>query len=188
MAAGEEGAQAWCTHPGGKSAWHMGQLRRVCAWSALGSFWAPGIPQEPVVVRPCDDPVADPWRTPAPWNSRYERPGPLPPTGAGGKGVQEKVSGPTVKTSGDGARSGLRRGSCKTGWSGGVGGAHTQAARGSPHAPGWGKPAAAAARHPPNPHSRFAAARPTTARTRRRPPAAARARGMGAWGGTGWGR
>lgn len=60
------------------------------------------------------DRAGDPGRPPAPRNTRYERPGSLPRAGGGGKGVQEKVSVPTVKLS-MGARSGLRLGSCKTG-------------------------------------------------------------------------
>lgn len=182
-------AQGRCTHPGAKSAWHMGQLRRVCAPSTAGCSWVLGTSRDSGAVHFCGDWAGDPGGPPAPRSTRQERPGLSPPPGAGGKGVQEKVLDPTVKTSGDAARSGSRPGSCETRSLDGVSGAPARSPQATPsapvHAPGRGKRAAAAARRPRSgPRLPCAAARTTAAHTRRRRPGGTRGGGSGAWGDT----
>lgn len=118
MAVEEREAQG-ATHPGTKSTWHMGQLCRVVAPSTDGCRWegcssdscssALGVPRSSGAAYCWGDPVCP--RTAL--STRSEPPeSPPRPGGGGGKGVQKKVSVPTVNLS-RGGRSGLRLGSCK---------------------------------------------------------------------------
>lgn len=178
-----EGREAQgATHPGAKSTWHMGQLCRVVAESTDGCRWegcssnacssALGVPRSWGAGCFGGDPV----RPRTALSTRSEPPeSPPRPGGGGGKGVQKKVSVPTVNLSG-GGRSGLRLGSCKKRSSDR---AHLPAlaqletrghAGATAHAPGRGRRAAAAARRPRSGlRLRCAATESTASRTRRRP-------------------
>lgn len=112
-----------CASPGAKSTWHMGQLCKViapstddCRWegcSSEGCSSALGVPRSSGAAYCWGDPV----RPRTALSTRSEPPEFPPRPGEGaGKGVQKKVSVPTVNVSG-GGRSGLRLGS----WSGNAG-------------------------------------------------------------------
>lgn len=152
----------------------MGQLCSVGNPSTDGCSSALEVPRGSGAGCRWGDQAEDPVRPRASRSTRSQSLGSPPRRGAGGKGVQEKVSVPTMKLSG-GARSGLRLGSYKTGSSDRARPAPPQPeTRGhagtTAHAPGRGTRAAAAARRPRSaPHTRRAAAQPTAAHTRRRP-------------------
>lgn len=101
---------------GAKTAWHMGQLCSVGNPSTDGCSSALEVPRGSGAGCRWGDQAEDPVRPRASRSTRSQSLGSPPRRGAGGKGVQEKVSVPTMKLSG-GARSGLRLGS----WPGNAG-------------------------------------------------------------------
>lgn len=91
----------------------MGQLCRVGNPSTDGCSSALEVPRGSGAGCRWGDQAEDPVRPRASRSTRSQSLGSPPRRGAGGKGVQEKVSVPTMKLSG-GARSGLGLGSYKT--------------------------------------------------------------------------
>lgn len=175
----------------------MGQLCKViapstddCRWegcSSEGCSSALGVPRSSGAAYCWGDPV----RPRTALSTRSEPPEfPPRPGGGAGKGVQKKVSVPTVNVSG-GGRSGLRLGSCKKESSDRArlpapAQLETRGHAGTTsHAPGRGTRAAAAARRPRSGlRSRCAATQSTASRTRRRP-GGTRRYCSEAWGGEG---